>query len=825
MDVKRAGMLVMMAMLILVAGSVWAAGEITCDPDPQYLTNATPTNTVAVEYDDDPADPEVYGYSISVSWDASRVSMNSITEGNLLSAVGSTWFEVNGSGNSRTVDCVLLGALSGAHGPGTMFTISFTGVSAGTSPVDITINHMRDPSNQDITGISVDDGELVVDVANPSVSGVLITNTTLSSTDYIKDGQDAEVTATVTDGAALGTSDITADLSGLGGGGSVVADSYAGNVATWTLTGVSCSPANGTVTATVTATDPAGNSAQDSDDITSDNSAPVVSDVLITNTTLAHTDDYIKDGDNAQVTATVTDDDPSFGASNIAADLSGLGGGGSVNPDTYVGNVATWTLSGVSCTPANGTVTVTVTATDPLSNTAQDSDGITSDNLAPGAVTGFTAEPGHGKTTLSWDDPSGLDTNYYGVLVRYDGGGDYPQYGTVGSYPASAAGGDDDAYTGTGAGPETHTIAPRDIYYYTAFAYDQALNYGPAASSAQDRATNYFLADLGSGSGTIPGSGYDGLVDSDDLFFFSLLYQVSNPTGTDAEADFGPTVASGSYTTIDRQRLGIPAPDDIVNFEDLIILGMNYGRVPPTKPVALGERVVSDHLGVELRGEMVAGEGGQHLDVAVHLANDGSSVKGVSAVVRFDPSRLSVRNVVSGSLLGVDGEDALLLHRVGEGMVQLDGVVLGVDRGVAYSGDVGVVRFDVHGMEIGDLELTEVQVRDVMNRDLGVASEGLSLVSAALPSNYGLAQNHPNPFNPETAIRYQLPEAGYVKLVILNALGQRVRTLVDGHQEAGSYRAVWDGRSASGEQVSDGLYLYRMEAGRFSRTRKMMLVK
>jgi len=552
---------------------------------------------------------------------------------------------------------------------------------------------------------------------------------------------------------------------------------------------------------------------------------PSVTDVLIENITLAHTDHYIKNGDGAEVTATVTDDDPSFGISNITADLGGLGGGANVTPGSYIGDVATWTIGSVTCSPSDGTVTVVVTATDPTGNTGNGSDTITSDNTAPGAVTGFMAEPHHGKVTLSWDGPSGLDTNYYGVLVRYDGGGTYPQYGTLGSYPSSAAGGDGDAFDGTGVmtGGD-HTIASRDVYYYTAFAYDWTLNYGPASSNAQDRATNYYLADLGSGSGTIPGDGYDGLVDSDDLFFFSALYSASNPTGASAEADFGATVASGGYTVIDRQRVGIPSPDDIVNFEDLMILGMNYNSVAP-KWVVMGDRVVSDHLGLELRGERIVGEDGQHLDVAVYLANDGRAVKGVSAAIRFDPSCLSVRDVVSGSALGVDGEDALLLHRVGEGMVQLDGVVLGVDRGVAYSGDVGVIRFDVHGTETGDLELAEVQVRDVMNRDLGVVSEGLSLVSAALPSNYGLAQNHPNPFNPETAIQYQLPEAGHVKLVILNALGQRIRTLVDGHQDAGSYRAVWDGRNASGDQVSDGLYLYRMEAGRFSRTRKMMLVK
>ena len=551
---------------------------------------------------------------------------------------------------------------------------------------------------------------------------------------------------------------------------------------------------------------------------------PVVNSVQIENVTLTHTDDYIKDGDDAQLIATATDDDPGFGISNVTADLRGLGGGANVAPDSYVDGSATWTIPGVTCSPSDGAVTVTVTAVDPAGSTASGIDDIVSDNALPGGVTGFTAQPGHGKTTLSWDDPSGLDANYYGMLVRYDGGGDYPQYGTLGSYPSDVLDGNGDAFDGTGAGPEIHTIVPRDIYYYTAFAYDRAMNYGPAVSSAQDRATNYYLADLGSGDGRIPSDGYDGRVDFDDLFPFSTRYSMSNPTGTDAEADFGPTVASGGYTTAGDHRLGIPSPDGVVDFRDLMILGMNYDS-GVSRPIPLEERIVADRLGLELRGEWGVGEGGQHLDVTVYLANDGHAVKGVSAMVRFDPSYLSVREVVSGSVLGVDGEDALVLHRVGDGMVQLDGVVLGADRGTVHSGDVGVTRFTVYGAEIGDLEFGEVWVRDVANADLGVSIGGLSLASSALPTRYALSQNHPNPFNPETTIRYDVPSLGPVSVVVYDVTGRTVRVLVDGDRMAGRHRVVWDGRDGLGRAVGSGVYLYRMEAWAYRATGKMVLIQ
>ncbi|MCB0299353.1 MAG: T9SS type A sorting domain-containing protein, partial [Calditrichaeota bacterium] len=98
-------------------------------------------------------------------------------------------------------------------------------------------------------------------------------------------------------------------------------------------------------------------------------------------------------------------------------------------------------------------------------------------------------------------------------------------------------------------------------------------------------------------------------------------------------------------------------------------------------------------------------------------------------------------------------------------------------------------------------------------------------IAAAIPGSYELAQNYPNPFNPTTTISYQLPENSAVKLQIYNTLGQIVATLVSGNQQAGSYTVSWDGTSQSGEKVASGVYVYRLQAGAFSQTRKMMLLK
>ena len=97
--------------------------------------------------------------------------------------------------------------------------------------------------------------------------------------------------------------------------------------------------------------------------------------------------------------------------------------------------------------------------------------------------------------------------------------------------------------------------------------------------------------------------------------------------------------------------------------------------------------------------------------------------------------------------------------------------------------------------------------------------------AAATGSFALLDQNVPNPFNPETTIRYRLAEAGNIQLTVFNALGQSVRTLVEGHQSAGDRVVRWDGRDSHGHTVSSGLYFYRLQGNRINEVRRMLLIK
>ena len=97
--------------------------------------------------------------------------------------------------------------------------------------------------------------------------------------------------------------------------------------------------------------------------------------------------------------------------------------------------------------------------------------------------------------------------------------------------------------------------------------------------------------------------------------------------------------------------------------------------------------------------------------------------------------------------------------------------------------------------------------------------------TVVLPDSYTLWQNWPNPFNPETQIRYSLPEESFVELIVYDLIGQTVRTLVFDHQQPGSYTLTWDGRDNSGYAAAAGIYLYSLQVGDVIKTRKMALIR
>jgi hypothetical protein len=98
-------------------------------------------------------------------------------------------------------------------------------------------------------------------------------------------------------------------------------------------------------------------------------------------------------------------------------------------------------------------------------------------------------------------------------------------------------------------------------------------------------------------------------------------------------------------------------------------------------------------------------------------------------------------------------------------------------------------------------------------------------VNESAPIAYALHQNYPNPFNPTTTIQYSLKELHNTSLVIYNLLGQKVRILVHKQEGPGIHSVQWDGKNDNGEQVSSGVYFYKLKSGTFVESKRMLLLE
>ena len=211
--------------------------------------------------------------------------------------------------------------------------------------------------------------------------------------------------------------------------------------------------------------------------------------------------------------------------------------------------------------------------------------------------------------------------------------------------------------------------------------------------------------------------------------------------------------------------------------------------------------------------------------VSVAQTND---LKGYGFSLRYDPVKyefLSATELDGNLLKSGSGQETLFLSsnrtpgQVDIGAVKIDG------RGASGGGKLVELEFRTSGTPLS----SDFQVSESVLVGLDGAVDMLHHAEIGdlepLPDRFGLEQNMPNPFNPSTAIGYQLPEAGMVRLAIYNLIGQEVRVLVNERRNAGSFAATWDGTDAVGRRVASGIYLYRIQAGSFSATKRMLLLK
>ena len=122
------------------------------------------------------------------------------------------------------------------------------------------------------------------------------------------------------------------------------------------------------------------------------------------------------------------------------------------------------------------------------------------------------------------------------------------------------------------------------------------------------------------------------------------------------------------------------------------------------------------------------------------------------------------------------------------------------------------------------------QIDTVWFDDIIVATEYIGPIkgieeNTPQPKTCILFQNHPNPFDMGTYIQYSLPEKKRVKLVIYDILGQRAKTLLDKEENPGEHIIYWDGKDNRSKRLPSGIYFYRIEAGNFRETKKLLILK
>ncbi|MFH1279650.1 MAG: FlgD immunoglobulin-like domain containing protein [Candidatus Eisenbacteria bacterium] len=476
-----------------------------------------------------------------------------------------------------------------------------------------------------------------------------------------------------------------------------------------------------------------------------------------------------------------------------------------------------------------GNHTVEFYCVDELGNTSTiESWSFIKDTVDPSPVTIFSAAPGNGKVHLSWTNP--LTDFDHVVVIRkaWDASAPYgyPEYvQPAAGFPANPGDGVE-VYNGTGESLDD-VVTDRSIYFYHAFTYDCAGNLKggtpptdslPAAFGQGARATNYWLGDVTQSGG----GGYDGEVDFFDINALSSgyrRYDTGNPpVPPHDELDIGPS-EGGS-------RLGIPIPNDEIEFPELVIFAMNYGVVTAAGKEAPVVRLArkAESGTPTLRLEPVESEEGYV--VSLSLSGNDDEIQAASVRLSFDPSRLEwVETRRSDALAGTRGPLFFESGEENRGDLWIDLAALGAGRAILGNGEIARILFRVHSDDEANVTLAGADLRSTEGASLAAAIESDGGSAGAAPASTRLVGARPNPFNPVTTVQFELGREARVQLKVYDVQGRFVRTLADETMSAGGHTVAWDGRDDNGRSVGSGPYFVRMISGSYDTTSKVVLLK
>ncbi|MCK4640087.1 MAG: PQQ-binding-like beta-propeller repeat protein [Candidatus Marinimicrobia bacterium] len=349
---------------------------------------------------------------------------------------------------------------------------------------------------------------------------------------------------------------------------------------------------------------------------------------------------------------------------------------------------------------------------------------------------------------------------------------------------------------------------------------DGNLNGDPAGSPADDYSFQFRTALLGD---------YD--TDGDvDLVDFYTLRDAWTAEPPDYSKELGPVTG-----TLPQYVL---TPDNQFNLKDLLVLISawnwtfdhsynTFASFGLAKSISNEQSPISLITNYEKDGKWNAAmQSGLALELNVNLKD---ACIGSEMVIRYDPEILEYNRFVP---LNIDKEsgDWIVLdrHDPEEGLILVTVFKMGnVDYDISAFKSIGRLDFTTKQNTFTEVEyLTNLCMETADTIYFAKQHSSYSFeTSPPVPARFALHQNFPNPFNPITTIRYELPKESEVRLAIFNLNGEIVKDLVHEQKQPGYYEVRWDGTTNSGTLVSSGIYFYRAQAGRYVKTNKMVLMK
>ena len=420
---------------------------------------------------------------------------------------------------------------------------------------------------------------------------------------------------------------------------------------------------------------------------------------------------------------------------------------------------------------------------------------------------------GRAHVRLNWGGTTAGDA----VAVYRKAYGDYPLYrdgpGAAPPAPADPAAAVAAGWTLTGVTSSGGLDSPpaRGFWYYVAFVSNAcAVVSGPSNRTAGT--LDYLLGDVSDGSAVCLAGGEagDGVVNTPDLSALGDRYGQSFPQTDDRIClDVGPTVNYGL-----RSR---PAPDGVLDFEDLVLYALNYGVPLPAaaRPVAGGAQG-QDEVSLAAPSSVTAG---QSFDAVVRLDGSGT-IHALSAKLAWDRSVAAITGFDAGPLLAASGGIAL-----SSAPGTIDAAVLGAEQGgFAGAGDLVVVHFRALASGAPLVRLDGVRARDAANQPVTPGAAGGTPPSPVSVAT-GFGPVFPNPFSGDLNVSFALARETRVTLTVFDLAGRVVRHLEDASRPAGSHRVSWDGRSDAGLHAPAGMYVVRLKAGEIDQTRRVQLIR